>query len=361
MAKLTRRRQRHRFAPYVKSAIAGAGRVYRLYKNAKRLRVAVAGKRTISRSRTKTRTRRRGRRSYGDNGDDAASSSFIHKGRGRRKAMFRGYKKFLGMRTVNTSMNTKVTIAGGSQAVVCTRLVTNGSSHANTIGSAYDLGLMRDNLRFDEYDPGLNPDAYKTMKFYVSKIKTLTYIRNSTTAPVHIQLYNCVARKDTPSDDPTTAWANGLLHAEAPALGTGDILSTRPGATPFQSMEFTKMYKVKKVREFTLHAGSTHKHYMTLYPNKLWSAGELETDTVYGGISTYLMIVAKGDVAHQVLNVNDIVYSYGALDIITDYRATGYMLEKNRSVGTWYQSNPYTSGVLEQVVEDTDVVAPVDT
>lgn len=337
----------------------------------------------ISRRRRGFRVRRYRKRSRGGAHvprDDAASTSVTYRGRKRNVKMFKGFKKLFGARTVNSSMGTRVTALAQNQGVSDIRMFYNGVTHTNGIGTSFDVREMMKNLQYDEYNPvGINTKMWKTRKFFISKIKVVSRIRNSTTAPVNVILYDIVARRDTNTINdlaatPSAAWIEGMTQTTA-IVSTGGLANgvTRPGATPFMSPTFTKFYKVRKVNEFTLHAGATHKHYITMYPNKLWSYEELEvpSDPVaeYGiignvsGISAFCMVVLKGGVSHGTTGdaANDGIYSKAALDIVTDYRATGWALEKNRKVSTYYQLGHADPGTVTQVVEDTDVVAEVAT
>lgn len=365
MAKIARRSRRRRLArykPYASAALQVAGAGLKRFVNG-RVRSTKTRLRT-SRSRTSTRTRTRTRRRGGAAAmDDAASSSFKHVARKRNRAMFKGWKKVLGARAVNSSMNTKISVSSQTQNFAEIRQFYNGVGHTLGLGSSTDLLAMVANLRFDEATTtSTNALSYLTRKFYVSRIKSVSHIRNMTTAPVNITLYDIVPRKDMTEDFiPSNMWIQGLANVEAAVANSVDIEATRPGVTPFMSPRLTKFFKIKKVKEFTLHAGSVHKHYVTLYPNKMWTVDEVTEVYYTAGLSVFTLVVVKGGVAHSVAAPSQVVYSNAIVDILTDYHAVGYVMERNPTVSTYYQLSYVAPDPLEQVVEDTDTVMPVDT
>lgn len=325
--------------------------------------------RTVARAGRKRHSRRGGaRRRRGGRGytDESGSSSCTVKGRRRFRGMFKGFKKVLGPRQVRCVTSTKLPYSGNTQGSVQVNMFYNGANNSIYMGGFLDIEELVKNLRVDQFEPPGLPDQYKTMKFWIPKIKTVSRIRNMGTAPSNVTIYDIVARKDqtTAAVEPITAWGTGLFNAQIGTLGTGVLNVAEPGVTPFMSQTFTQLFKVKKVNEFTLHAGSTHKHYFTLYPNKMWTVENTNTTTYHAGETCFVLIVAKGDVGQDTTigpTFGSVAYTQGVLEIITEYAAKVQAMEKNRALNTWYDS--LLGGVTgtTQVVEDTDIVAPVTT
>lgn len=326
------------------------------FANARRSRISYKGGRRRSFKRL---------RSVSRNVDQSGSTSVVWKGRPRMKGLFKGLKKVLGPRTVNSLTTTKVPYGANTQAAVMLNLFWNGASNFPYIAGFGDMSEFVTNLRQDDFEPFFAGSQYKTMKYWVPKVKVVHRIRNMGTAPANITLYDLVARRDQTTGviEPIIAWGNGISNATSSAIGISGSVS-RPGTTPFMSGEFTQYFKIVRVHEFTLHAGATHKHYMTLFPNKMWTPELAATTTYHANETMFTMLVAKGDVGQvdDTSPANFVVYTNGLVEVITEYRATVAAMAKNKRLNTNYSNLEFTPSLpIEQVVEDTDIISAVET
>lgn len=318
--------------------------------------------------RLQTVARKGGRRSRGPM-DDAASTGTKVIGRRRRRVMLKGFKKVLGPRVVRGSTSTKISYAANTQTASVLNCFPNPGSPVQThVAGFYDLTEVMDNVLVDEYQGTTsNVNSYRSLKWFVSKIRMVHRMRNMSTAPVNLQVYDVVARKDqtTGAQNPLEAWRDGLDDVRVAAFfpntwGTSAVTVGNVGVTPFLSPKFTKLYKVKRVHEFTLHPGVTHKHYVNVFPNKMWNGEEIKDFSYHSGISTWTMVVAKGDVGQDSAATPQVVYTDGVVEVLSEYEAKAYMFQKSKSLVTWYDDLGVATGPIEQVVEDTDVVAVTD-
>lgn len=282
--------------------------------------------------------------------------------------MMKGFKRVLGPRIVRGSTTTKLATFANQQNSIELNCFPSTTVQAH-IGGFYDLREMLDNLQVDEFQGTVsNTNSWRTLKWFIPKIKVTHRLRNMTTSPLNLTLYDITARKDqtAPAITPMQAWSDGLDETRIAAAfpnsyGSGPITTQRVGVTPFMSPEFCKLFKVRKVNEFTLHPGVTHKHYVTLFPNKMWNGDESTLFSYHSGITTWTLVTIKGDVGQDSTPLAPrVVYTQGTLETITEYQAKAYMFNKNKSLTTWYDNFDVVITPINQVVEDTDVVAPVD-
>lgn len=356
-----------RFLPNAYHGLREGVRLAKNFKNRSSLKRSPRVKTLHSRSKTQTTTKNNGGRRRGPHMDDAASSSITIKGRRKMNNMLKGFKKVLGPRIVRGSTTTKLATFANQQSSVELNCFATSSVQTH-IGGFYDLREIMDNLLVDEYQGTVsNTTSYKTMKWFISKIRVVHRIRNMTSAPVNLTLYDIVARKDqTLAITPSQAWSDGLDETRVTAAfpntyGSGPVTTGRVGVTPFMSPEFCKLFKVKKVNEFTLHPGVTHKHYVTLYPNKLWNGDESALFSYHSGITTFTLVTIKGDVGQDSTPlVPRVVYTQGTVEVISEYQAKAFMFNKNKSLTTWYDNFDTVVGPIKQIVEDTDVLADVE-
>lgn len=301
----------------------------------------------------------------GSNGSEGSgSSSVIIKGGRRFARMFKGFKQVLGPREVRSLTSTKLSYAVNRQGVYLINQFYDGTAVHASVLTKHDIDEMVKNLRQDDFEPAGYPDQWRTMKFFIPKVKTVSRLRNMGTAPVNMTIYTLVARRDqsTLSKNPLTAWGDGMVDAQSTTIGSNTMEPTDPGVTPFKSGQFTNLFKVKKVNEFTLHPGSTHKHYVTVYPNKMWTQDLTNTLDYYHNISSFILVVVKGDIGEATNIAEEVVYTPGLVEVVTEYKASVKTFMKNKRLNTWYTN--LNTGLLvpvRQVVEDTDIVADVVT
>lgn len=183
-----------------------------------------------------------------------------------------------------------------------------------------------------------------------------------TNVPVQIRLYDIVVRRDDEAALvlPTGVWQAGLNSTANPGVGLASSINF-PGAEPFESRDFCTRFRVVKKTTFTLGAGSEHVHIISGNPPWLMDRGITNPYTVLGRRTRFLMMIVEGGVTNDINAnpvLNSVSYSKHAVDVVTEYKAKFYALEKSRTVYTSYSNLAVLADELT-VTEDADVVTPV--
>lgn len=205
-----------------------------------------------------------------------------------------------------------------------------------------------------------------TLRYFIPYIKLKTKMRNMTTGPLDVWIYDLIARRDQDyifnqnylmANSPMIAWSDGLGDEATTGLGTIPVNYQNAGVTPFQSEKFCQYWHVRKVTKRTLGAGSEHYHSAHLSLNRLHNRAFSAELAAYARESYSCLVVIKAGIYENNLNDAVIVYGVGQLDCVTEYHAMVQTLEKNRTTVANYQNLFVYEGTLEQVTEDTDEVA----
>ena len=112
---------------------------------------------------------------------------------------------------------------------------------------------------------GTNP---RTQKALLETAQAVTYFTNQTNAPLSLDIYDVVARRDMPrtsdsfANDPCSLWLQGMNQA-----GAGSSAPSNVGVNPFQSPLFCQAWKIIKVSKVQLPQVQTlmRYHYMIEY------------------------------------------------------------------------------------------------
>lgn len=236
---------------------------------------------------------------------------------------------------------------------------------------------------------------YRTRKMMLMTCSVEVEFKNQSVVPAMLQLYDLQLRRDISAADnqnspngavpnPVTIWNNGLVDeitspqvyvtsgagtqqtattytsTSGAALTTNQYLSQEPGSTPFQSMNFTQFYKVKRVSKVQVQPGCTHKHYMKFsFSNGTFSNERLLSWIAYKGITTQLMAVATGGIVDSGSGQSPVAYSVPKFSYTakTKYKFTA--VEKDRSCYTQYDVlTQFSAGktvdpMLDQIVSLT--------
>jgi len=133
-----------------------------------------------------------------------------------------------------------------------------------------------------------------SIKIYMKELRGELMLYNPSNTPCKAQLYDCVARHDITDDNKATpgdAWTTGAAEITQPT----NMNSTVIGSTPFQCGLFTRLWKVIKVTDVYLPAGSTHVHKVVYNIRKvlsnelvaMYSTGSAQRNLTCGTLINY--------------------------------------------------------------------------
>lgn len=214
--------------------------------------------------------------------------------------------------------------------------------------------------------PTLMPNQQNTRKYMVQSVVAESVLKNDTTIPITIWIYDVTPRRDIQTGSgvsPIADWQAGLLEEQiVPAGATGTNISVVLGSTPFQSRQFTTRWKVKNVTKLTIDGGSEHRHTQVLKFGGLFDPNRVnETDTFYSkGVTHLTMIVMKGGIIRDSVSPFAVSTSQAALDIVTTTRVVSKMLQKS-GVGniTWNSIVGVATTQQFHVNEESDIAQVV--
>lgn len=283
----------------------------------------------------------------------------------------KGFKKLLAPQILNGVTSGRLQSAVGQQAVDClnTYVQSGGGIFKPFLGGFYDFADMQSILATTEPQAstqvGINNTTTTTRRMKLLHCEAKYTIKNHTTEPIEVHLYDVVARRDTQSAiQPNVTWSLGVGNEAVAIPGNVGLANNQtynfPGSTPFQSEQFCQLFKVKKVTRFFLHPGSEHVHRIKIVPGGLFNNEYTRNFYALKGITTWLMAVVKGGLVQDKTagsGLNQV--SYGTAEIAytceTQYRFTA--LERSRTAYAQYSAIPLAVGTETTVNEDTD--API--
>lgn len=291
--------------------------------------------------------------------------SFCRAWTGRRFRFPKNVRRLLGNRFIRAITPTKVeVVTGGFQTTTDINLFTVGTTPGG-VGVPYALGnadteAMILNLQADSANISLMTGAWR---FKIDYIRIETRMKNMTNIPVQIRLYDIVPRRDdelasTTLDTPVNSWGAGLNEQTNTGVGVAPS-ALFPGAEPFESERFTRRFKVLKKTTFELGAGSEHVHVIAGKPPYILDRAMTLRYHAMGRRTRFLMMVVEGGVTHSSAAHANISYGKHAIDVVTEYKARFFSMEKARSSYTAYSNMPAPLGDEVTITEDTDIATPV--
>lgn len=213
-----------------------------------------------------------------------------------------------------------------------------------------------------------SPNQHLTRRFTIGRVVTEHRIKNMTTTPVKVSIYDITPRRDmegaTVNIGPVNDWNAGLnnqsVELEGGFADTNAVGSLQIGVTPFQSKQFTAKWKVKNVSTFMLDAGMEHHHYVKLNIGGMFDWERVKDVDLLKGISMYSMMIYSGGIIQQ-LGTTNVSTSSVTLDVVSNTRVVARMLEKS-TVGKiqWNTLLEVPADAQQVVNEETDVIATVN-
>lgn len=255
-----------------------AGRSKSGSRPAKRQRVAVRNKFAVSRTLTKTKT---GSKIKTFARDGAGAVSYFRHLR-RARAKYAAWR--LSAKAYQSYQSTgRVTSIPGRQQVAIPFYMFPQT----------DMGELIEHMQE-------SADNQRTSYTYFHDCKGTMMMTNNSTSSLEYTIYDCMAKKGT-NESPLSAWKNGLT---TPYSGDGGlVLSGTPLAEaghagqwntgPFTSALFRSLFRVRKITRKLMGPGQTHKHVVTIAPNRIIKP-ELDLTSHIGGVTYIMMIVISG-------------------------------------------------------------------
>ena len=165
---------------------------------------------------------------------------------------------------------------------------------------------------------------------YIKSVNLKVFFTNQSNSNCMLTIYNVTQRHDSYAgqDDVTalTEWNAGVTAQPYTAGSYTARTANTIGATPFQSLDFTKKYHVSKVTNVYLELGKSHIH--NVYLGKPFSQSGRAFDTSgatpssFKGITHTLLVVAKGMPIGDLTTPTLVAIGAGAIDMVAEETIT---------------------------------------
>ena len=204
------------------------------------------------------------------------------------------------------------------------------------------------------------------IRFVVETYQSETLYTNTSTAPLEMELYDLVLKKDLPqtwvytlgtntwpiAPKPESYWYNGsLIQSNKP---TGTVIHDSPAnqlaSSPFDSQLFTEFFEVRKRTVVTMSMGATHRHIVFMKPSYLVKDAEIQNSVLCNGVAgltAFTLIRFNGFPAGS-FNDGNTTVSAGQLSWVQSTRVK-YTFATDVSQNM-YQSNPIEISPLSDIV-----------
>lgn len=343
-----------------------------------RFRKATSATRTKHRGRISV-TRKRTRGSFGSRGGSSGHSSRFSYGRGGRKFL-KGIRRLLAPRYINSVSQTALSVSLSEQNAVVPFVMVNGNGDPAEADSRYlfsseDLRWIYDNAILETQQSGSQGLSELTARIIMDKATTRYTLKNHTTIPIQVWLYDCVARRDDRENrdeerdasldtDPITLWNTGLLQETVaspgyPNAGPGNL--EFPGVTPFRSQRFCEWWHVRKVKKITIDAGAHHIHTVNWRGPRVFKRSLMQDLNLMRKTTYALLVVAKGGLVRDTSTPFRIGYGTAELDIITETSYKFQVAVSNRTSYQYFSNLPTAMTAQGTVTEDYNVTTVNDT
>lgn len=208
----------------------------------------------------------------------------------------------------------RLTGTPGVQTATYFPFFTSGS-YISTLSSETQYNDMATMLQQVAGDPtSSNNTQRKTTQFVVEGMTGSVKIQNQDNGNVEIVLYDVVCKNDTDYDALYT-WYQGLNNQANVTTYTGSTLPV--GSVPQLSSYFNTHWKVKQKTRIVLGQGQSHVHQITLKPNRLFKAEEIEDGNDYiSGLSYITLVVANGLPANDSTTLTQVSTGSVNVDIV---------------------------------------------
>lgn len=210
---------------------------------------------------------------------------------------------------------------------------------------------------FSDLDAFASSSAINTKRFWVDTASCRVLLTNFTTAPVQIRIYQ-VSTKDDCSETPDTRVSTGLDMK----YGVANTSKT-PFMSPYESLNFTKAYKIDTSTDVTLSPGECHNYNAHWNIQKYYVSSQQATDPgIYKkGFTKHIMIRLMGTPVS-----NGTTTTLGAAKVgIMTFTCLKYKVPQgstqNQLIATQFNVPPTAISVQNTVNEDTGAAQVVTT
>lgn len=216
-----------------------------------------------------------------------------------------------------------------------------------SVGRCDDVGLLFVNI-------GASATGQSTTRMVVKCMKMRLTFTNQSNANAMVTLYDIEYRHDTYANmdavSPVSAWGSGIQREEEGGDSPG---YANVGATPFQSSDFCRYYRVRKVTKVYLDPGKSHVHSYTKMAYKMLNNG-LNDDSVnmYGirGFTHEVVMVCQGMPVNDGTTDTLIAYGSGAVDVVVD--KTYEQCWPQYGLRRYYYDNNQGTITTEKIIND---------
>lgn len=196
----------------------------------------------------------------------------------------------------------------------------------------------------------------------VDKVTVKYHMKNQTTTPVHVTLYDIVPRRSVQlvtEQDPASDWNGGMQNSSITVVGNANATGyLTVGTTPFQSTQFTKKWKVRNVTSFVLDGGAEHMHMLNITIGGMFDWQRVGNDRLTKGITMLTMMVLHGGVvgSNAAGQENIVTTSDATIQIVSNTRVTARMLEKSTIGNVIFNDIPIVAEANQTTInEESDV------
>lgn len=305
---------------------------------------------------------------------------------GKKGSKFlRGIKRILAPRYIQTTVQSTFNAALGRQGTFVPRLMGNKSPNTDLITSDYlfsqeDFDWIRAGALADISSPASAGLSSAAMRLIVDSVQTRLTLKNQTTFPVELWIYDLVARRDDRENrdldrdtlqdtDPLNTWEQGLRQETVTGgVPNGTNVGTfanpqreLPGITPFKSERFCHWWHARRVRRINLQPGDHHIHTVKWHGPRVFNMALMGDLNLLRKTTYACLLVLKGPLVRDTSTPFRMSIGSAEIDCIAE---TSYKYQCAVSARTGY--NYYTDlaeamTVQAAVSTDYNIVTANDT
>lgn len=285
----------------------------------------------------------------------------------------KGWKRATQERIITCTTSDRVTAESGLQKAAEINLFHNENGAQKMAMGQADIDEMMENVELDENFGIVEMTAAqntRNRRLVVRSVVSTHVMKNQTTIPVHVTLYDIRHRRDmTDPVNTVDSWTHGLdeLTAVQPGGHPGGIKQQMIGAKPFESPKFCQRYRVMKSTSFWLQPGHTHTHKIVHSGPRLINQASLQRENAntYGNLTTRCMMVLHGGVVQSINAIsatntvppNTVSTSHAEISMVTTAIYKFHSAVKDRAIHTGFNALaqlPDGLGFQVAVNEETD-------
>lgn len=227
---------------------------------------------------------------------------------GSKTMLGRGRRKALDHKTIQNAggIITQSSFSSSRRPTAAAYIRKNASSPDYYISNTYDSFSALSGFQATRHFPLIRqtdlqqllatmgsaaPAGNLTRQFVLSKVISNVVLTNASSASCTIDLYD-VATKFDNDLSMLNAFSQGIAMETTLPSGTppGNVL----GIKLWQSQQWNSFFKIIKTRHINLAAGASHKHSISLSPNKILKEQYINENVNYAGLTYFTVAVVRG-------------------------------------------------------------------